>query len=139
MRPVSRTGNKMTVKIEVDIVVPPEFVPPPDNDFDKWEQFLTLNLADYFPRLIEECRDKVPYLDDLDFMFDNVSASYREAEVYAKGGYSITIHIKGTPEPEQLVAVNLRSELQLALLNWFRSKDLSAVRLAPLGIEWHDS
>lgn len=129
----------MAIKIEVDIVVPNEFVPPPGNDFDKWEQFLTLTLKDYFPRLIEECCDKVPYLDELDFMFENVSAHYREAEIHARGGYWITIHIKGAPEPEQRIIVNLRTELQLALLNWFRSKDLSTVRLAPLDIEWHDS
>lgn len=131
-----RDRNNMTIKIVVDIVVPPEFAPPNDGDFDRYEQVLTSALVDYFPKLIIESCNTISYLNELDFEIDDISASHRVG-VEARSGYIINVHVYGTGEPGQQTWVDMRSELSQAVLRWFNIKNHKSVRIA-LYVDWPD-
>lgn len=127
----------MNVKIEVDIVIPPDFAPPEGGQPDTINQFLTLKLADYFPRLIVESCIDIPYLDDLEFVIEDIKVTYRTQEFQRAGGYIITIHFWGVEQPGQQAVIHMKMELTRILFWWFESRGCENVRIAPLQFEWH--
>ncbi len=130
--------STVTAKIEVDIVVPSEFLPPDNHNYERWEQYLTRALAEYFPRLIEELCAEDSYLENLGIERSDVVATYRSDDVHVRGGYIITLYINGEEYPGQKIYVNMKTSLGHAIISWFRSKEIENFRMSP-DIEWRDS
>lgn len=125
-------------KIEVDIVVPSKFLPPADLDFDRWEQYLTYRLVEYFPRLIEELLDDHPYLEDLDIERKDIEAKYRADDKQVRGGWWITVVIDKIPPTSERTATDLQSALQITTARWFLLKNYEGVFLS-LVVKWADT
>lgn len=123
-------------KITVDIAADPEYVSGNEGEYDRWEQYLTVTLRNYFPKLIIEHLDEMPYLEDLEITQDDVEATYR-VDPQAWEGYMITLYIDKARPQDQMTWVLVRTHVRQAVFDWFRSKDFTPFRMS-LDIEWKE-
>lgn len=98
------------------------------------EQYLTDALTNYFPRLIEENLERLPFLDNFAITRDDVEAEYSERGDQEEGmAIEVNIDLR---TPREAIIARLESVLRLAVLEWLDSKEIPRQAI-PVVLTWN--